>query len=60
MKTFTPKMLTQMGGGSRWTQLVKVRLVAGLPNVFAALKLAAPAAFLGAVLAFFCVLGATK
>jgi len=37
-------------GGSRWTQLVKVRLVAGLPNVFAALKLAAPAAFLGAVL----------
>ncbi|WP_432536787.1 ABC transporter permease [Kineococcus arenarius] len=37
-------------GGSRWTALVKVRLVAALPNVFAALKLAAPAAFLGAVL----------
>ncbi|WP_432562968.1 ABC transporter permease [Kineococcus sp. SYSU DK003] len=37
-------------GGSRWTALVKVRLIAALPNVFAALKLAAPAAFLGAVL----------
>ncbi|WP_432547473.1 ABC transporter permease [Kineococcus sp. SYSU DK004] len=37
-------------GGTRWTQLVKVRSVAALPNVFAALKLAAPAAFLGAVL----------
>ncbi|MEZ0164540.1 ABC transporter permease [Kineococcus sp. LSe6-4] len=37
-------------GGSRWTALVKVRLIAALPDVFAALKLAAPAAFLGAVL----------
>ncbi|WP_432485658.1 ABC transporter permease [Kineococcus esterisolvens] len=37
-------------GGSRWTALVKVRLIAALPSVFAALKLAAPAAFLGAVL----------
>ncbi|NAZ86328.1 ABC transporter permease [Kineococcus indalonis] len=37
-------------GGSRWTALVKVRLTAALPDVFAALKLAAPAAFLGAVL----------
>jgi ABC-type nitrate/sulfonate/bicarbonate transport system permease component len=37
-------------GGSRWTALVKVRLIAALPNVFGALKLAAPAAFLGAVL----------
>ena len=37
-------------GGSSWTALVKVRLVAALPNVFGALKLAAPAAFLGAVL----------
>lgn len=37
-------------GGSRWTALVKVRLIAALPNVFNALKLAAPAAFLGAVL----------
>jgi ABC-type nitrate/sulfonate/bicarbonate transport system permease component len=37
-------------GGSKWTALVKVRLVAALPNVFGALKLAAPASFLGAVL----------
>lgn len=38
-------------GGTRLTQLRKVRLVAALPNLFAALKIAAPAAFLGAVLA---------
>jgi ABC-type nitrate/sulfonate/bicarbonate transport system permease component len=38
-------------GGSRLTQLRKVRLLAALPNLFAALKIAAPAAFLGAVLA---------
>lgn len=37
-------------GGSKWTALVKVRLIAALPNVFGALKLAAPASFLGAVL----------
>ncbi len=37
-------------GGTKWTALVKVRLIAALPNVFAALKLAAPASFLGAVL----------
>ncbi|MEZ0491618.1 ABC transporter permease [Kineococcus sp. TBRC 1896] len=37
-------------GGTKWTALVKVRLTAALPNVFAALKLAAPASFLGAVL----------
>lgn len=37
-------------GGSTWTALVKVRLIAALPNVFGALKLAAPASFLGAVL----------
>ncbi|MCU1528503.1 MAG: hypothetical protein JWP75_2266 [Frondihabitans sp.] len=37
-------------GGSRFTQLVKVRLIAALPSIMAALKLAAPAAFLGAVL----------
>jgi ABC-type nitrate/sulfonate/bicarbonate transport system permease component len=42
--------VVQAYGGSRLTALVKVRLVAALPNVFAALKLAAPAAFLGAVL----------
>jgi ABC-type nitrate/sulfonate/bicarbonate transport system permease component len=38
-------------GGTRLTQLRKVRLLAALPNLFAALKIAAPAAFLGAVLA---------
>ena len=38
-------------GGSRFTQLRLVQLVAALPNLFAALKIAAPAAFLGAVLA---------
>jgi ABC-type nitrate/sulfonate/bicarbonate transport system permease component len=38
-------------GGSRFTQLRKVQLIAALPNLFAALKIAAPAAFLGAVLA---------
>ncbi|MEW1959442.1 ABC transporter permease subunit [Kineococcus sp. NPDC059986] len=37
-------------GGTKWTALVKVRLTAALPNLFAALKLAAPASFLGAVL----------
>ena len=38
-------------GGSRLTALVKVQLISALPNIFAALKIAAPAAFLGAVLA---------
>jgi ABC-type nitrate/sulfonate/bicarbonate transport system permease component len=37
-------------GGGRWQQLRRVRVVAALPSVFAALRLAAPAAFLGAVL----------
>jgi ABC-type nitrate/sulfonate/bicarbonate transport system permease component len=37
-------------GGNRWTQLRKVQLIAALPNIFAALKIAAPAAFLGAIL----------
>ena len=38
-------------GGTRWTELRLVQLVAALPSLFAALKIAAPAAFLGAVLA---------
>jgi ABC-type nitrate/sulfonate/bicarbonate transport system permease component len=38
-------------GGSKWTSLRKVQLIAALPSLFAALKIAAPAAFLGAVLA---------
>lgn len=43
--------LVRAYGGTRWTELRKVQLVAALPNLFAALKIAAPAAFLGAVLA---------
>lgn len=37
-------------GGGRWTQLVKVRLVAALPSILTALQIAVPAAFLGAIL----------
>ncbi|TFD74696.1 ABC transporter permease subunit [Cryobacterium psychrophilum] len=37
-------------GGSRFTQLRKVRLIAGLPSVLNALQIAAPAALLGAIL----------
>jgi ABC-type nitrate/sulfonate/bicarbonate transport system permease component len=37
-------------GGSRLTQLRKVRLVAALPGILNALQIAVPAAFLGAVL----------
>lgn len=38
-------------GGSKWTALRKVQIIAALPNLLSALKLAAPGAFLGAVLA---------
>ena len=44
-------------GGGRWTQLVKVRLFAALPSIMAALKIAAPAAFLGSVLGEYFLLG---
>lgn len=37
-------------GGSRWTQLRKVRLIAALPAILNALQIAVPTAFLGAVL----------
>lgn len=40
-------------GGSRFTQLVKVRLIAALPHILNALQIAVPAAFLGAVLGEF-------
>lgn len=40
-------------GGSRLTQLTKVRLVAALPAILNALQIAVPAAFLGAVLGEF-------
>jgi ABC-type nitrate/sulfonate/bicarbonate transport system permease component len=44
-------------GGSRFTQLVKVRLIAAVPSMLAALKLGAPAAFLGAVLGEYFLVG---
>jgi ABC-type nitrate/sulfonate/bicarbonate transport system permease component len=37
-------------GGGRWAELVKVRLIAALPATLAALKIAAPAALLGAII----------
>lgn len=37
-------------GGSRFTQLYKVRLISALPNILTALQIAVPAAFLGAIL----------
>lgn len=37
-------------GGTRWTQLTKVRLIAALPSILNALQIAVPTAFLGAVL----------
>jgi ABC-type nitrate/sulfonate/bicarbonate transport system permease component len=40
-------------GGGRWQQTYRVRLQASLPSTFAGLKLAAPAAVLGAILGEF-------
>lgn len=40
-------------GGSKFTQLVKMRLIAALPAILNALQIAVPAAFLGAVLGEF-------
>lgn len=37
-------------GGNAWHRLVKVQLLSALPSIFAAFKIAAPAAFLGAIL----------
>lgn len=37
-------------GGSKFTQLRKVRLIAALPSILSALQIAVPAAFLGAIL----------
>jgi ABC-type nitrate/sulfonate/bicarbonate transport system permease component len=42
--------LVTVYGGSKFTQLRKVRLIAGLPSVLNALQIAAPAALLGAIL----------
>jgi len=43
--------LVRAYGGTKVMMLRKVQLIAALPSLFAALKIAAPAAFLGAVLA---------
>lgn len=40
-------------GGGRWQGLRRVRIVSALPSIFAGLKIAGPAAVLGAVLAEF-------
>lgn len=37
-------------GGNAWDRLVKVQFLSALPSIFAAFKIAAPAAFLGAIL----------
>ena len=37
-------------GGNSWHRLIKVQLLASLPAIFAAFRIAAPAAFLGAIL----------
>jgi ABC-type nitrate/sulfonate/bicarbonate transport system permease component len=37
-------------GGNAWHRLIKVQLLTALPSIFAALRIAAPAAFLGAIL----------
>jgi ABC-type nitrate/sulfonate/bicarbonate transport system permease component len=37
-------------GGGRWQQLVRVRAIAALPSIVAALRIAAPAALLGAII----------
>ncbi len=43
------ELVSAYGGGS-WTQLRKVRLTASLPSLFAGLRIAAPAALLGAII----------
>lgn len=37
-------------GGNAWQRLIKVQLLSALPSILAALRIAAPAAFLGAIL----------
>jgi ABC-type nitrate/sulfonate/bicarbonate transport system permease component len=42
--------LVEAYGGGRWQKFTKVRLFSAVPNTFAALKIAAPSAVLGAIL----------
>lgn len=45
----TLDVVTAFGGGV-WQRVAKVQLLSALPSIFAAFKIAAPAAFLGAIL----------
>lgn len=45
--------LVRVYGGGAFSQLVRIRVIAAVPNIFGALKIAAPAAVLGAVLGEF-------
>jgi ABC-type nitrate/sulfonate/bicarbonate transport system permease component len=42
--------LIEAYGGGRWQQLTKVRVIAALPSIISSLKIAAPAAMLGAII----------
>jgi ABC-type nitrate/sulfonate/bicarbonate transport system permease component len=42
--------LVRAYGGGRWQELIKVRMIAALPAILAALKISAPAALLGAII----------
>ncbi|MEV0298049.1 ABC transporter permease subunit [Nocardia sp. NPDC050710] len=42
--------LVRAYGGGRWQRLYRVQAIAALPNTFAALKIAAPSAVLGAII----------
>ncbi|MEU1273883.1 ABC transporter permease subunit [Streptomyces sp. NPDC005799] len=42
--------LVRAYGGGRWHQMLRVRLIAALPSTLAALKIAGPAALLGAII----------
>ncbi|HST80128.1 MAG TPA: ABC transporter permease subunit [Kineosporiaceae bacterium] len=42
--------LIEAYGGSRWHRLIKVQIISALPNILSALKIAAPAAMLGAII----------
>ncbi|SCX10073.1 ABC transporter permease [Candidatus Aquiluna sp. UB-MaderosW2red] len=52
VKATDKKMLDVVSayGGGSWQRLIKIQLISALPSIFASLKIAAPAAFLGAIL----------
>jgi ABC-type nitrate/sulfonate/bicarbonate transport system permease component len=59
LRAADPTMLdvVQAYGGGSWLKLRKVRLVAALPSIMSALRIAAPAAFVGAILGEFFLSG---